>query len=113
MDPNAPFDLGQLLSFQNVLIVFVTWFLITTLRKAFPSFFVDGLGKRLLPVLPIPLAVVLVLLTAQWLPSVPYYTHRVVLGIALGALASNAQAVLKGTGLANVVPGLRPGDRGM
>jgi hypothetical protein len=108
----AFFDLQNLLSYQNVLVIVAAWTIITTLRKMAPSFFTAGIGQRLLPLLPLVVCQALVWATMVWQPT-STVGEKILLGFVLGALTSNAHSVLRRFGLHEVVPGLRRGDRGI
>lgn len=107
----AFFKLENLLSYQNVLVIIAAWFIVTTLRKMFPAFFVVGWGERLLPLLPAAVCQVLVWVTVRWQPDAEW-GERVLLGLVLGALTSHAHSVLRRLGLQQFIPGLEEGSRG-
>lgn len=106
------FDLKNLLTYQNVLVIVATYSLVVMSRKVAPRFFVEGLGNRLLPVMPVIYSQGLVWATMSFQPTATI-GERILLGIVLGAIASNGHSVLKRFGFNDIVPGLRDNDRGM
>jgi len=111
-EAGAFFELENLLTYQNVLVMIGTWVLVVTARKTAPKFFTDGFGKRLLPLMPLVFAQALVWATIRFQPDATV-GERIILGIILGAIAANGHSVLKRFGLTGLIPGLKDGDRGM
>jgi hypothetical protein len=107
----AFFDLKNLLVYQNVLVIISSWFIITTLRKTFHGFFTDGLGRKLLPLMPIVTCEAMVWATIKWQPD-SSTGEKILLGLVLGAMTANAHTVLRKFGLHDYIPGLKPGDKG-
>ena len=110
-EPHAFFDLKNLLTYQNVLVIIGAWFVITTLRKMFDKFFTANPGKRLLPIMPILVCQAFVWLTVKWQPT-STWQEKILLGVVLGACTANAHTILRKFGLHDYIPGLRPGDKG-
>lgn len=108
---NAFFELSNLLTYQNVLVIVAAWFVVTTLRKMAPAFFVEGVGEKLLPLMPILVCQILVWATVRWQPDASW-GERVLLGLVLGALTANAHTILRRFGLQELIPGLREGAKG-
>lgn len=111
-EANALFDLTNLLSYQNVMVIIACWSLVVVARKAAPKFFDGTIGKGLLPIMPVMFGEGLVWATMSYQPDASV-GERILLGIVLGTIAANGHTVLKRFGLHGLIPGLREGDRGM
>lgn len=85
---------SYLLQTENLLIVASVWVLMSVLRRVFPRLTGHRLYARFAPVLPI------VLCTASALVLMDdSVSTRIMLGIVLGAMASNGHKVFKQTAL--------------
>jgi len=106
MEPTAPgafFDLQNLLTYQNVLVVIAAWFVIETAKKIGPDFWRSKPGSRLLSLMPMTVCQALVWVTMPWQPD-STTGEKVVLGFVLGFLTAHAHDVLKRFGLHEYVP---------
>ena len=99
----AFFDLKNLLTYQNVLIVIAVWFVIQTLKRMFKSFWAGAVGQKLIVFLPMVLCQIAVWTTVSWQPD-STAGEKVVLGFVLAFLTAHAHDVLKRFGLHKYVP---------
>lgn len=107
------FELGNLLTYQNMLVIIGAWFIIETTKKMGGGFHKTTWGKRLLPLLPVIICEIMVWATVKWQPeSTP--GEKILLGLVLGACTANAHTIFKRFGLTDYIPvlGEKGGDDG-
>lgn len=99
------FELQNLLTYWNVLLVVAVWTVVQTIRGMFPGWLSKG-GKlaSVVPALPIVICSAAVWIPGPWLTSDASWGERVVLGVVLGALTANGHSIVKKTGLHNFLP---------
>jgi hypothetical protein len=99
----AFFDLKNLLTYQNVLVVIAAWFILETLKKLAPDFWRGKVGQKLIVLMPMVICQALVWVTVTWQPETSP-GERIVLGLVLAFLTAHAHDVLKRFGLHKYVP---------
>jgi len=99
----AFFDLKNLLTYQNVLVIMGAWFIVETLKLMTPKFWLSKHGANLLRLMPMIVCQGLVWVTIKWQPDASV-GERILLGIVLGGLTAHSHDILKQFGLQKYVP---------
>lgn len=98
------FDLSQLLTYWNVLLIACVWAGIQYARKLFPRLLgPDGVYARFLPLLPEIVCVAFMWVPGPWLAPGTMWGQRVILGLVLGMCTSKFHVVTSKLGLQDFV----------
>jgi len=107
------FELQNLLTYWNVLLIVAVWSLVQTVRGISPQLFgKEGKLHRVVPAMPMVACSAAVWIPGPWLEASASWGEKVVLGVVLGAITANGHSIVKRTGLQNLLPGFMKIEKG-